>query len=423
MVQEGMDAMRINMSHGDYKEHGMKIELWRDIAPDRPIIADLTGPSIRVVADAPLSVSEGQRVVIGEDFRLSKDISHAVIPGDTVLVDDGKVRLEVDSVSRGRIEAVVTVGGEIKPGKSVNVPGADVYNELPTEKDMRDIKWALDNEVDLFFASFVSKPSDVLAVREFIREQGSDAWVFAKIESAKGVENVERILRVADGVVVARGDLGVEIPVESVPSVQKRIIATARRVGRSVVVATQMLSSMVNSPFPTRAEVSDVANAVFDGASALMVSNETAVGKYPVEVIRVLSRIILANQDDVVPVKDVLYEDDADAIALSALHLADRMGAPAIVAPTSSGRTPRKLARFRPAQRIVAVTADKKLLRRLHLVYGVDPRFCERPMAFSTFGSVVDSLRSEGILSDGDAVVCANVSSPDRSHTIRVVRA
>lgn len=423
MVEKGLDAMRINMSHGDYEEHQAKVDIWRKIAPDKPIVVDLTGPSIRTIVDKPLLVKEGERVVIGRDFGTSRDISGAVNPGDEILIDDGRVRLEVEKVEGKNIVAVVTVGGEIGDRKSINIPGVDIPYDLPTEKDRKDMLWGIKNDVEVFFASFVNHAEDVLAVKEFLKENGSDAWVFAKIESQLGVKNAREILEVADGIVVARGDLGVEIPMEKVPAVQKELIMLARKIGKPVVVATQMLTSMVNNPFPTRAEVSDVANAVLDGASALMVSDETAVGKYPVKVIETLVKIILANQDDTDVCEEVTYADDADAVALSAIKLIEKMNARFIITPTTSGTSPRKIARFRPKAKIIAVSDNPSLLRKLQLIYGVETKLADDPMSFHTFASIVDELRRKGRAKKGDAIACVNVAGRGGTHTIRITRA
>ena len=423
MLEAGMDAMRINMSHGDYDEHQAKIDIWRKIAPDKPVILDLTGPSIRLRVDETLPAREGDKIIIGRDLRLNRDISSAVVPGDVILIDDGKVQLEVDEIKGKEIETTVIVGGEIKNGKSVNIPGADIDYDLPTEKDKRDMLWGIKNDVEIFFASFVSRPEDIMSVKKFLGKNGSDAWVFAKIESKLGVENAEKILKVADGIVVARGDLGVEIPVERVPAVQKELIELARDLGKPVVVATQMLTSMVENPFPTRAEVSDVANAVLDGASALMVSNETAVGKHPIRVVETLSRIILANQDDVYQREDVAYEDDADAVALSAIKLVERMDARFIITPTSTGRSPRKIARFRPRAKIIAVSDNPRLLRKLQILYGVETKISDDPISVTTFMHVVEELKRENRVKGGAAIVGANVAREGGTHTIRVTRA
>ncbi len=423
MLEAGMDAMRINMSHGDYNEHQKKIDIWRKIAPDKPIILDLTGPSIRLSVEETISAKEGDKITIGKDIMLNRDIASALVPGDVILIDDGKVQLEVDEIRGKEIETTVVVGGEIKDGKSVNIPGADIDYDLPTEKDKRDMLWGIKNDVEIFFASFVSKAKDIESVKNFLAEHGSDAWVFAKIESRMGVENAREILKVADGIVVARGDLGVEIPVERVPAIQKKLIDMARDVGKPVVVATQMLSSMVERPYPTRAEVSDVANAVIDGASALMVSNETTVGKYPVKVVETLTRIILANQDDVYAREDIEYEDDADAVALSAIKLVERMNAQFIITPTSTGRSPRKIARFRPKAKILAVSDNLRLLRKLQILYGVETRLSDDPMSFTTFMNIVDALKSDKRVEKGNAVVGVNVARDGGTHTIRVTRA
>jgi len=215
----------------------------------------------------------------------------------------------------------------------------------------------------------------------------------------------------------------VEIPVERVPAIQKKLIDMARDVGKPVIVATQMLTSMVENPFPTRAEVSDVANAVIDGASALMVSNETAVGKYPVKVVETLARIILANQDSVTTREDVAYEEDADAVALSAIKLVERMEAKYIITPTSTGRSPRKIARFRPRAKIIAVSDNPRLLRKLQILYGTETRLSDDPMSFTTFMGLVDALRHEERVQKGTAIVGANVARNGGTHTIRVTRA
>lgn len=423
MVDAGLDAMRLNMSHGDYEEHQAKVDIWREIAPDKPIIVDLTGPSIRTIVEKPMAVEVGEKVVIGKDFEANRDISGVVMPGTEILIDDGKVRLEVEEVDGKDVVTTVKVGGEIKNKKSINIPGADVSYDVPTEKDKRDILWGIKNDVEIFFASFVNHAKDVLSIKKFLKEHKSDAWVFAKIESELGVKNAREILEVADGIVVARGDLGVEVPMESVPAIQKELIMLAREVGKPVVVATQMLTSMVDNPFPTRAEVSDVANAVLDGASALFVSNETTVGKYPVEVVKTLVRIILANQDDTDVREEVAYEDDADAVALSAIKLIDKMGARFVVTPTSSGKSPRKIARFRPRTKIIAVSDNPSLLRKLQLIYGVETKLVDDPVSYHTFMSIVDELKRVGRAKKGDAIACVSVAGEGGTHILRITRA
>ncbi len=423
MVEAGMDAMRINMSHGDYEEHQPKIDMWREIAPDKPVILDLTGPSIRTKIPNPITVKEGQKLVIGRDFNVSRSIHDAVVPGDTILIDDGTVTLEVESIRGSNIETVVTVGGTIKDNKSVNIPGAEINYTVPTEKDRKDILWGIKNDVEIFFASFVNTPRDIALVKQFLEENGSDAWVFAKIESKRGVENAKEITKVADGIVVARGDLGVEIPVEVVPRVQKDLITVARRMGKPPVVATQMLTSMIENPYPTRAEVSDIANAVYDGASALMVSNETAVGKYPVEVVKTLTRIIVANQDDVTPLEDVEWEEDADAVAYSAIKLVEQMNAQYIITPTSTGRSPRKISRFTPRAKILAISDNPRLLRKTQILYGTETKLVEDPPAYSTFMALVEELLKAKRIAKGTNVVGVNVARNGGTHTIRVTRA
>lgn len=423
MLEAGMDAMRINMSHGDYEEHQPKIDIWRKIAPNKPIVLDLTGPSIRTKVGDTINVKKGDTIIIGKDVETNRDISSAVVPGDMILIDDGAVKLEVEAVNGKNVECTVIEGGTIKNNKSINVPGAEIPYDVPTEKDKEDMKWGADNEVDVFFASFVNTARDVIAVKEYLEDIGSDAWVFAKIESQKGVENIREILKVADGIVVARGDLGVEIPIERVPAVQKQLIELARIAGKPAVVATQMLTSMIDNPFPTRAEVSDIANAIFDGASGLMVSNETAVGKYPVKVVETLTRIILANQDEAPPIEGMEIEDDADAMAASAFELVEKTGAKYIVTPTSTGRSPRKISRILPRAKILVISDNPRILRKTELLYGTETKVVEDPQSFTTFVEMVEGLKKAGKLQRGDAVVGVNVSRNGGTHTMRLTRA
>jgi pyruvate kinase len=386
LIEAGADVFRLNFSHGTHEQHGTLIRTIRRLAADRPIaiLQDLCGPKLRLAR--PVCGRPGEIVEI--------DLPASVRPGDPVLLADGIMQLEVVDAKRSR----VVVGGDIPAGKGINLPSSELDIPSLTEKDRRDLAFGVAHQVDLVALSFVRRPGDLDEVKR------SGLPVVAKIEKPEAVRRIEEIVRAADGVMVARGDLGVEIPIERVPGVQKRVIALANREGKPVITATQMLRSMVDSPMPTRAEATDVANAVLDGTDAVMLSEETAIGRYPVEAVRVMDRILAEAEPMLAPRRELAGQEAADAIACAAIQLAERVGAAAMVVPTASGFTARKIASTRPRIPILALTNSEVVRRRLSLVWGV--RALSAPW-FGESAPVLERFREtvRGHVSAGSTVV------------------
>ncbi len=388
LAEAGADAFRINMSHGDHNDHARRIAAIRAVEAEleRPttILADLQGPKLRVgrFAGDKAQLKTGQAYVFdrdeapGDATRANlphREIFQAVEPGTRLLVDDGKLVFRVTAVDGDRIETKVEVGGTISNNKGLNVPDVVLPLAALTEKDRADLAFALDQGVDWIALSFVQRPEDVAEARRLI---GGKANLLAKIEKPAAIDRLEGIIELADAVMVARGDLGVEMPPEAVPPLQKKIVETARRMGRPVVVATQMLESMISSPSPTRAEVSDVATAVYDGADAIMLSAESASGEFPFEAVTMMDRIATSVEADPTHYARVHFTEtlpDAttnDAIARAASDIVRTVGAKAIVCFTSSGSTARRVARERPTVPLLVLTPSLKTARRLGLLWG-----------------------------------------------------
>jgi pyruvate kinase len=388
LAETGADAFRINMSHGTHQDHLRLIETIRGLEKelDRPttILADLQGPKLRVgtFAGDGAMLEKGQTFVFDSDAapgdakRVNlphREIFGAVGEGTRLLIDDGKLVLRVVRAAPDRIETLVEVGGKISNNKGLNVPDVVLPLAALTDKDRADLAFALDNNVDWIALSFVQRPEDVAEARRLIAGR---AALLAKIEKPAAVERLEGILELADAVMVARGDLGVELPPEEVPPLQKRIVEAARRVGRPVVVATQMLESMITAPTPTRAEVSDVATAVYDGADAVMLSAESASGQYPCEAVTMMNSIATSVERDpgyAARVHFTRTDPDpttADAIAQAANTMVDTVSAKAIVCFTSSGSTARRLSRERPAVPLLVLTPEAATARRLGILWG-----------------------------------------------------
>ncbi|HXG60753.1 MAG TPA: pyruvate kinase [Planctomycetota bacterium] len=382
LIEAGVDVFRLNFSHGTHEQHGALIKSIRRLAGDRPvgILQDLCGPKLRL--SRPVRGRPGDVVEI--------DLPPTVRRGDPVLLADGLMQLEVIDARRSR----VVVGGEIPAGKGINLPSSELDIPSLTDKDRADLEFGVAQGVDFVALSFVRRASDLDEVR------ACGLPVIAKIEKPEAVRRIEEIVRAADGVMVARGDLGVEIPIERVPVVQKRVIAMANREGKMVITATQMLRSMVDSPQPTRAEATDVANAALDGTDAVMLSEETAVGNYPLEAVRVMRRILEEAEPLVAPRGDVLGPDAADALAHTASGLAERVGASALVVLTSTGFTARKIACYRPRIPILVLTNSDVVRRRLSLVWGVEailaPWFTEDAPVLDRFRESIRGRVPEG---------------------------
>ncbi len=426
LFHAGADVFRLNFSHGTHEDHAARVAMIRELegTAGRPIgiLADVQGPKLRV------GRFQGGRVHLqtGQAFQLDlnptpgsarrvalphPEIIAAAAIGTTLLLDDGKLRLAVERKREDRLETRVVVGGPLSDRKGVNVP--DVMLPIPalTAKDREDLAFALDRGVEYIGLSFVQRPEDVIEARAIV---GRRAWLLTKLEKPQALENLDAIMRLSDAVMVARGDLGVELPPEEVPLVQKRIVRLARRMGRPVVVATQMLESMVASPAPTRAEASDVATAVFDGADAVMLSAETAAGQYPYEAVNIMDRIIARVEQDQgwrAIIEASRPEPDpaaADAIAGAARQVAHTTGAHAIAAFTLSGSTALLIARERPESPILGLTPDPLTARRLAVVWGVHA--VVTPDVHSMSEAVAKATRialSEGIARHGGELVVA----------------
>lgn len=441
LIEAGMDGARLNMSHGGHDDHAARAKAVREAeaACGRAIalIADLQGPKLRLgTLPAPITLETGDSVVIageeraiGDDIPVSPSVLGQVLQiGNDVLIDDGNVRLKVTGVEPGRVRCDVVFGGVLSSNKGVNLPGVPLPIPSLTRKDLDDLDFALELGVDYVALSFVRSASDVQALRTLIEARGSHAYVIAKIEKAEAIAALDEILAETHAVMVARGDLGVEIGAADVPLLQKRIILRALERGKPVITATQMLESMITNPGPTRAEASDVANAILDGTSAIMLSGETAVGAYSVEAINVMDRIALA----VEPSLDYRHEipearDEptiGQAMSNAACDVAEALSAKAILVPTFTGRTASGVARLRPRRQIVALTHKIDSLRHMALEWGVYPLdIPETDDVEDLWARSVIAAREAGIVQSGDRVVITAgtaVNIPGSTNVIKV---
>jgi pyruvate kinase len=437
----GMDGARLNLSHGTHDEHRERARLVRatEVGLGRPIalIADLQGPKLRIGdLDEPVTLVREQEIVIAAAEAASDGelpVSPAVIsevlqPGHEVLIDDGLVRLRVDAVEDGRARSTVLVGGVVSAHKGVNLPGVPIPIPSLTRKDMDDLEFVLELGVDFVALSFVRSAADVRDLRALIEHAGSPAHVIAKIEKSEAVDSLEAILAESDAVMVARGDLGVEIGPALVPLVQKRIIIAALERGKPVITATQMLESMIHQAEPTRAEASDVANAILDGSSALMLSGETAVGEYPVESVAYMDRIAQAIEPSL-GYRHQLPEASEEptvgqAMSNAACDLAEALGAKAILVPTYSGRTASAVARLRPRRPIIALTHHDSAMRQMALEWGVSPFLIpECDDVDALLDQSLKAARDSGLVDEGDRVVITAgtaVNQPGTTNLIKV---
>lgn len=430
LANAGMNVARLNFSHGDFEEHGARIKNIREAAKitgkNIAILLDTKGPEIRTntMENGAIELVEGSTVtlsmeeVIGtpEKFSITyPGLIEDVHPGSRILLDDGLIGLEVLEINQQKREILTKVlnSGTLKNKKGVNVPGVRVNLPGITEKDAKDIVFGIQQDVDYIAASFVRRASDVLEIRELLEENNGEAiQIIPKIENQEGVDNIDEILEVSDGLMVARGDLGVEIPAEEVPLVQKDLIKKCNALGKPVITATQMLDSMQRNPRPTRAEASDVANAIFDGTDAIMLSGETAAGTYPVEAVQTMHNIASRAESALVH-REILSQRSkisgttiTDAIGQSVAHTALNLDVSAIVTPTESGHTARMISKYRPKAPIIAVTANESTTRKLSLVWGVYPQTGN--VAKSTdemLDNSVEVALNTGIIKPGDLVV------------------
>ncbi len=431
LIESGMDLARLNLSHGTHEEHLAVIRNIREAATnvhqEIGILLDLQGPKMRIgkIGPGTITLAAGQGVVIttddveGDADRISttyKNLTRDVKAGDRVLLDDGRIVLRVVEVINGDVHCQVMTGGELSSNKGINLPGVKVSVPSLTEKDLEDLTFGIANEVDYVALSFVRSAADVAELRKAIIDRipaGRYLPVIAKIEKPEGVGNIDAIIAEADGIMIARGDLGVELSPEDVPVLQKQIIRKCNEVGKPVVIATQMLESMIHSPTPTRAEASDVANAVFDGGDAVMLSGETSVGEYPLEAVRMMERIVRRVESEWEQAHRILdrplgqVESRREALGRAACVLAEQMGAAAVVTITHSGNNARIVSRYRPRPPIIAVTDRAKVVRRLKLIWGVRSLLVDSSNDNSDLavGKIRDRMIQLGLLKEGDHVV------------------
>ena len=447
LIETGMDGARFNFSHGTHESHAAQLRKLKNVRDEMGVpvatILDTKGPEIRIKTfeNGPVTLEKGQTFTLttddaaGTQERVSvtyANLHNEVGPGCRILVDDGLIELRVMEVKDHDVICEVENGGPLSSNKSINIPDVSILLPSLTEKDREDLKFAVENDFDFIAASFVRKAADVEEIRACLREYGGEhIQIIAKIENQEGVDNLEAIIAAADGIMVARGDLGVEIPAQEVPVLQKRMIKAAVAKGKHVVTATQMLDSMIRNPRPTRAEVSDVANAVFDGTSCIMLSGETASGKYPVEALQVMVDIATAAEESVNYWKrfsqrtmNSRVDSITDAMTHSSCLTAMDLGASAILAPTQSGYTARILASYRPACPIVAVCQSEQTRRKLALCWGVTSILSG--FVDSTdrlFSMSVDVTRKEGLIQDGDIVVITAGVPIGKSGTTNLIKA
>ena len=424
LIKNGLNVCRLNFSHGSHEEHKGRMDLVKKLREElnmpTAILLDTKGPEIRTGKfDVPeVFLEEGQtftitmKDVIGDKERCTvsyKGLANDVKPGDTILIDDGLVGLTVKEVNNDDIVCEVQNSGIVKNHKGVNVPGVKVNLPAITEKDRSDIEFGIEQGIDFIAASFVRKVSDVLAIREILEENNAEhIKIISKIENQEGVENLDEIIEVSDGIMVARGDLGVEIPTEEIPVVQKLMIKKCNEAGKPVITATQMLDSMIRNPRPTRAEVTDVANAIYDGTDAIMLSGETAAGKYPVEAVKTMATIAKRAEETMRNRRDKINKSKnvTDAISYATCTTAMDLEAKAILSSTASGHTARMVSKFRPDCPIVATTSNESVRRQLALTWGVLPLMREKSSNIDqVIVNSIEAAKTSNYVSKDDVVV------------------
>ncbi len=427
LISAGMDVARLNLSHGTSEDHIRRLELIRSTSSKMKnnvgYLFDTRGPEVRTgdLSEDSVVLEEGREIIlttenvvgIAERVGVTYPKLHEDLKPDCmVLIDDGLIVLKVINIEGRDIRCRILHGGELRSYKGLNTPGTRINLPALDDDDRRDIITALDYEVDFLAASFARSAEDILEIRALVEERNSSIMILAKIESLEGVENFNEILEVSDGIMVARGDLGVEIPPEDVPMLQKEFIRKCNRVGKPVITATQMLDSMIRNPRPTRAEASDVANAIIDGTDAVMLSGETAVGRFPVEAVKTMSRIAVRTEKDLdnrqimQDLSRTIKKTVTDAISYSTCQVSSELKADAIITATQSGHTARMVSKYKPKAPIVAVTSNRRVATRLTLTWGVYSVIC--PPVNTTdemFVNAIQASLKEGLISDGNLVV------------------
>lgn len=450
MLQAGMNVARVNFSHGTHAEHKETIETFRRVRDEMglpaAVLLDTKGPEIRIrdFAKGEELLRDGQeftittRDVMGTDEIVSvtyQDLPSEVNPGNLILINDGKIVIQVIETTETDVRGKVIHGGKISNHKGINLPNVNLNMQYISPQDREDILFGIENDVDYIAASFVRSAGDVRAVRQLLDENGGqEIKVISKIESTQGIENFEEILQLSDGIMVARGDMGVEVAYEKLPGIQKRFIRRCVQSGKIVITATQMLESMITSPIPTRAEITDVANAVFDGTTAVMLSGETAAGQFPVEAVRTMAKIAAQAEEDqpTVPGRDTIWHemdalDVTNAVGHAACTLAKDIKAGAIMAITKTGYTAKRMSKFRPSTMIIGATPYEKTYHQLALVWGVRPIMANyRYEIEELLGHCARKAIRAGLIQRGDKVVITAglpVDVPGNTNIIRVMEA
>lgn len=453
-LAETMDVARFNFSHGDHEEHLSRLEKLRKLRKElgRPIAAllDTKGPEIRtgLLKDGQkITLREGEKIVLTteevvgtkEKVYINYDKLHEdVKPGNVILIDDGLIGLEVEAVNGVEIQCKVTNGGELGEKKGVNVPGVPIQLPSITDKDIEDLKFGIQEEFDFVAASFIRSADAVRQIRKILTDGGSQMKIISKIESQEGLDNIDEIIEASDGIMLARGDLGVEIDAKRIPQLQKEIIQKCNYHGKLVITATQMLDSMIRNPRPTRAEVTDVANAVYDGTDAVMLSGESANGKYPVEAVRTMASIVEYTEQflnykqfKTRMVEKTMYESIGNAMCAASVTTASELKATAIVASTLSGITASMISKYRPITPIYALSPSQTVTRQMMLFWGVTPIWARRAETTDElFESSVEELKERKLLKSGDlCVITAGVLSrlqkqqaPTGTNIMRVIK-
>ncbi len=447
MIQAGMNVARLNFSHGTREEHAEVIRTIREFsaALDIPvsILIDLPGPKPRTgrLKEKPVYIKEGDNFSLtsesfpGDEQRISVDFPaffNDIKAGDSIFLNDGAIQLKVISTTNIEVNCNVVVGGLLSDHKGINVPGVRLNVSSITSEDLKHLAFAVEQGVDFVAISFVHSVADVLEIKKILQKKRAHIPIIAKIEKREGVDDIDRIIAEVDGIMIARGDLGIEIPLKRVPIVQKEIIRKCNQAGKPVIVATQMLESMVGATRPTRAEVSDVANAIFDRTDAVMLSGETAVGKYPVRAVKTMASII-TETEKVLPYERILREKSEqvtaqtdDAISYAACHMSQQLGAACIVAYTSSGSTALRVSKYRPEVPILAITPNASIVRRLALSWGIEPHLATEPSTVdSMFQKAAQLALQNGIAKRGELVIITAgipMGTPGSTNVVKVHR-
>lgn len=450
MLLAGMNVARLNFSHGTHEGHRQTIQRFRKVREElgipAAVLLDTKGPEIRTgnFANGEEILKEGQEFILttlpvsGTSQRVSvtyKDLPKEVKPGNLVLINDGKIVIKVEKTDDTEVRGTVIHGGKISNHKGINLPNVRLNMQYMSPQDREDILFGIQNDVDYIAASFVRSAGDVEVIRKLLEDNsGSEIKIIAKIESTQGIENFEEILEAADGIMVARGDMGVEVAYEKLPGIQKKFIRRCVQSGKIVITATQMLESMTTSPIPTRAEITDVANAVFDGTTAVMLSGETAAGKYPVEAVATMAKIAMQAETDQpkVPSRNMIWHemdamDVTNAVGHAACTLAKDINAAAIMAITKTGYTARRMSKFRPDIMIIGATPYEKTYHQLSLIWGVTPLMANyRYEIEDLFGHCARKALRSGLIKEGSNIVISAgvpVDVPGNTNIIRVMEA